>query len=274
VKYCPECGQRLDKGTEKFCPECGEGLVQAATPGRYDNKKSSIGITDTKGDVLGTDVTGSENVIAKDIHGNIIQLQVTNLSYTDLQKIITTPIQVDTSHDVKTSNEDKKGIKKIQETTTITSQQTNKIFSEIFDEINRVEKKERTHIQYIKAGGLRISRKELLVKEYDLKGNELYYKKQYNKNTDSVTTFLEERCILDLGNPEYYTITTNVYNEYVTHCREKNERPLEMNVFGTKLKERGIRKERIGRYGIREYCYIGIKLKSDLEEKNLALVNQ
>jgi hypothetical protein len=36
------------------------------------------------------------------------------------------------------------------------------------------------------------------------------------------------------------------------------------------LKERGIRKDRMGNDGTREYCYIGIKLKSDLrEEKNL-----
>lgn len=94
--------------------------------------------------------------------------------------------------------------------------------------------------------------------------------KEYNKNTNTVTTFLQERSIRDLGNPEYYTITTNVYNEYVTYCKERNERPLEANIFGAKLKERGIKKERIRHNGIREYCYIGIKLKSDLENKNPA----
>jgi phage/plasmid-associated DNA primase len=94
--------------------------------------------------------------------------------------------------------------------------------------------------------------------------------KQYNKNTDTTTTFLEERCILDLGNPGYHTITTNAFNEYVTHCKERNEWPLEANVFGAKLKERGMRKERIRCHGIREYCYIGIKLKSDLDAKNSA----
>jgi hypothetical protein len=176
VKYCPECGHSLDKGTERFCPECGERLGQAAASGRYDNKKSSIGITDTKGDVLGTDVTGSGNTIAKDIHGNFIQVQVAGLSYTDLQKIIKTPTKVDESYDVRTSTEDKNGIKKVQEITT-TSQQANKVL----DEINRIEEKEGTYIQEIKAGELHISRKELLVKECSLKGNEWYYKKQYNE---------------------------------------------------------------------------------------------
>jgi P4 family phage/plasmid primase-like protien len=94
--------------------------------------------------------------------------------------------------------------------------------------------------------------------------------KQYNKNTDITTMFLEERCILDPGNPECYTITTNLRTIYVTYCSERNERPLDANVFGGKLKEHGIVKDRIRYYGIREYCYIGIRLKSDVEEKNQA----
>jgi hypothetical protein len=83
--------------------------------------------------------------------------------------------------------------------------------------------------------------------------------KQYNKNTDTTTTFLEERCIYDPGNPDCYTLTTRAYNEYVTHCKERNERPLEANIFGAKLKVHGIKKERIRCHGIREYCYIGVK---------------
>jgi P4 family phage/plasmid primase-like protien len=92
--------------------------------------------------------------------------------------------------------------------------------------------------------------------------------KQYNKNADTTTTFLEERCILDPGNPEYYTLTTNVYNEYVIYCKEKNESPLEANVFGARLVKWGIKKERIRRCGSREYYYNGIKLKSGLEANN------
>jgi hypothetical protein len=33
-----------------------------------------------------------------------------------------------------------------------------------------------------------------------------------------------------------------LYNEYVTYCKERNERPLEANIFGAKLKECGIKK--------------------------------
>jgi ribosomal protein L37AE/L43A len=43
MKYCPECGYKLDKGTEKYCPECGEKLavpapgVNAPAPGIDSN---------------------------------------------------------------------------------------------------------------------------------------------------------------------------------------------------------------------------------------------
>jgi P4 family phage/plasmid primase-like protien len=94
--------------------------------------------------------------------------------------------------------------------------------------------------------------------------------KQYNKNTNTTTTFLEERCILDPGNPECYTLTTRVYNEYVIYSKEKNERQLEANVFGARLAKWGIKKERIRSCGIREYYYTGIKLKADLEANNPA----
>ena len=51
MKYCPECGYPLDKGTEKFCSECGEKLGQKVVAGteRDDNKTGSIGIHDTSG---------------------------------------------------------------------------------------------------------------------------------------------------------------------------------------------------------------------------------
>jgi tetratricopeptide (TPR) repeat protein len=45
MKYCPECGYKLDKGTEKYRPECGEKLegrapapgMNAPAPRTYDN---------------------------------------------------------------------------------------------------------------------------------------------------------------------------------------------------------------------------------------------
>ena len=98
-------------------------------------------------------------------------------------------------------------------------------------------------------------------------------RKEYDESANTVKAFLDDKCVIDLTAPEYYTLTTNVYNEYLIFCKEKNQRPLEMNIFGKKLAELGIMKERIRYYGgEREYCYIGIKLRSELRGQNQASI--
>ena len=91
-------------------------------------------------------------------------------------------------------------------------------------------------------------------------------RKEYDENSNTVKAFLDNKCVVDLTAPEYYTLTTNVYNEYIIYCKEKNERSLDMNIFGKELAKHGIGKERIRylRGGDREYCYMGIKMQSDL----------
>ena len=91
-------------------------------------------------------------------------------------------------------------------------------------------------------------------------------RKEYEENSNTVRAFLHERCVIDLTTPEYYTLTTNVYNEYIIYCKEKNERSLDMSIFGKELAKHGMEKERIRYYrgGDREYCYMGIKLRSAL----------
>jgi P4 family phage/plasmid primase-like protien len=94
-------------------------------------------------------------------------------------------------------------------------------------------------------------------------------RKEYEENSNTVKVFLEDKCVVDLTAPEYYTLTTNVYNEYLLACKEKGEKPLEMNVFGKELAKQGIVKERSrGRAGDREYYYIGVKLRSELRGQN------
>ena len=95
-------------------------------------------------------------------------------------------------------------------------------------------------------------------------------RKKYDENSSTVKAFLDDKCVIDLTAPEYYTLTTNVYNEYLVFCKEQKERPLEMPVFGKELAKHGIEKERIRYYrgGEREYCYMGIKLGSDLRAQN------
>ena len=57
-------------------------------------------------------------------------------------------------------------------------------------------------------------------------------RQRYEENANTIKAFLDQECILDLAAPEYNTLTTDVYAKYVLFCNQRNERPLEMNVFG------------------------------------------
>ena len=98
-------------------------------------------------------------------------------------------------------------------------------------------------------------------------------RKEYEYNANTVKAFLEEKCVIDLTSPEYCIPTVYLYNEYWNFCQEKRMRPLEMNIFGSKLKEYGIEKDRKRNHGDREYHYFGIKLRSDLRGQNQSLFN-
>jgi P4 family phage/plasmid primase-like protien len=96
-------------------------------------------------------------------------------------------------------------------------------------------------------------------------------RKEYEYNANTVKAFLDEKCVIDLTSPEYCIPTVYLYNEYENFCQAKGVRPLEMNVFGSKLKEYGIEKDRIRSHGDREYYYFGVKLRSDLRGQNQSL---
>jgi len=98
-------------------------------------------------------------------------------------------------------------------------------------------------------------------------------RKEYEYNANTVKAFLDDKCVIDLTSPDYIIPTVYLYNEYENFCREKGTRSLEMNVFGSKLKEYGIEKDRIRNYGDRECHYLGIKLRSDLRGLNQSLLN-
>jgi putative DNA primase/helicase len=96
-------------------------------------------------------------------------------------------------------------------------------------------------------------------------------RKEYEYNANTVKAFLEEKCVVDLASPEYSTPTVYLYNEYEIFCKAKGARPLDMNVFGARLKEYGIEKDRIRSHGDREYHYFGVKPISDLRGPNRSL---
>ncbi len=96
-------------------------------------------------------------------------------------------------------------------------------------------------------------------------------KKEYDSKANIIAAFMQEECMVDLTAPEYLTLTTDVYSAYVSFCNTRREKPLETNVFGKKLAEQGIEKERSRYRGDREYYYMGLKLRADLRGINQAL---
>ena len=98
-------------------------------------------------------------------------------------------------------------------------------------------------------------------------------RKEYEYNANTVNAFLDDKCVIDLTAPDYVIPTTQLYSDYWNFCQEKQMRPLEMNVFGSKLKEYGIERDRIRSHGDREYHYFGIQLKSNLRGQNQSLFN-
>jgi phage/plasmid-associated DNA primase len=88
-------------------------------------------------------------------------------------------------------------------------------------------------------------------------------RQEYEQKSNTVKAFLHERCLVDLTDSEYSSLTADVHDEYRKFCKERNERSLEKHLFGIKLAEQGIEKKRIRLYnGQRGYAYIGIKLLS------------
>jgi hypothetical protein len=64
MKFCPECGHQFTSGSEKFCPNCGYDINKEDGLSRDRN---SANIENTGGDVFGVGVSGSGNVIGKNI---------------------------------------------------------------------------------------------------------------------------------------------------------------------------------------------------------------
>jgi P4 family phage/plasmid primase-like protien len=96
-------------------------------------------------------------------------------------------------------------------------------------------------------------------------------RKEYEYNANTVKAFLDDKCAIDLTSPEYCIPTVYLYNEYENFCQQKGVRALEMNTFGSKLKECGIERDRKRNHGDRDYYYFGVILRSDLRGSNQSL---
>jgi tetratricopeptide (TPR) repeat protein len=126
-------------------PQCGD-LQQKKTPIGINTQ--SIGVHDTGGDVLGTAISGSGNIIAKDTKGNIFNFYIQNLSFEQLQNIITSSLEISPA---QTADNTRRLNNVIQ-----TKQQA----GQMLEEIKKIEEKKGTEIQEIKVGEVHISKND------------------------------------------------------------------------------------------------------------------
>ena len=98
-------------------------------------------------------------------------------------------------------------------------------------------------------------------------------RRDYEEHTNDVNTFLYRECLVDITNPEYSTLATDVYAAYVTFCVKRGSRPKEMSVFGKKLADQGIYNMRHQDHGDRDRYYDGIRLLTDMRGLNQTTID-
>jgi tetratricopeptide (TPR) repeat protein len=203
--FCHQCGKPLTLGIEKYCPFCGTNLLQQREGQPLPVRDThSIGIH-TKGDVFGIGTSGSGNIIAQEanIQGGVINL--INPSKEAVEVLVgikraKTQLDITSKEDIE---DEHKVIEKTQEVMAEKQQ-----VSQVLEEIDKIGKERGVQIQEIRAENIEISRKELLLKEYILKGNEHYYKRRYRNALE----FYDKATNIDPNNTDIlfnkaYTLT-------------------------------------------------------------------
>ena len=169
--FCSACGYKLNSTDETYCPKCGEILI---SPDRNNGDKlGSLNTNSSEGDIIGTALTGQNNITAKDIAGNVIYLNIDNITSEQLKNLITysPALSASSLSSEENVNSDTMNFNKAVETKQRTVQ--------VLESINKVEKITGIKIQEIIEGDLQISKKELTLREIVAKGNEHYYKNEY-----------------------------------------------------------------------------------------------
>ena len=100
---------------------------------------------------------------------------------------------------------------------------------------------------------------------------EVLIKRQYGNNSNEIEPFLEERYKIDLlKKNKYETKVDDIKSEFEKYCEERairvEDRPSEWKL-GSVLTAKGCVRKRLMRDHKRDYYYVGIILKSKLEEK-------
>jgi putative DNA primase/helicase len=64
-------------------------------------------------------------------------------------------------------------------------------------------------------------------------------RQKYEEKANTVKAFIEQKCIIDLSDPMCDILTTDLFAAYCNFCKDNDERPLDMSVFGKELKQIG-----------------------------------
>lgn len=90
-------------------------------------------------------------------------------------------------------------------------------------------------------------------------------KDEYRKAQDAVGLFLEECCIED---PKSKVSATELYKAYIQWCQDTGEYEISQRQFGTRLREKGYTRIKIG-----TYYWLGIKLLDHLDHLDQNPIN-
>jgi putative DNA primase/helicase len=97
-------------------------------------------------------------------------------------------------------------------------------------------------------------------------------KQEYEHNASIVRQFIEEQCVIDLNNPDYYVPTNTLQTMFKEFCKTRGTKTIEENILGKELLQLGITKYRLTKNKKRENYYLGMITKQDLRGNNETLV--
>jgi putative DNA primase/helicase len=101
-------------------------------------------------------------------------------------------------------------------------------------------------------------------------------KLEYEKKADHVSRYIQGYCVIDGSRKDFYTSSKTVYRHYLKVCENDNIKPLDENVFGSRLVEHGIshkRKRVKGNSRDREYVYEPLRLQHELQQEQDTITN-
>ena len=182
MKFCHQCGNKLEFGIEKYCPECGISLQFSISPNtgsKSTGKRDEVHVGNVEGGVSGAGVSGNENIfggVQWNVSGDIIIIGPEYASY--LNYIRSTSLQLESG--LRTEQTNRTETVDI-DTKIIEARTTKENIEQLLKDIKRVDKQIGTNIRQIRSGGVKISRSELQIKDVVAEGNDQFFKGRYLK---------------------------------------------------------------------------------------------